>query len=164
MSGNDGSSRADGPSQRAAWVEADASADEVRIGEARLVRGRATVSTFTDEAPAPRESFEASGRVLSDSEIAQSGLLKERVIEIGETREEAVVSKQAVVREELVVSRDVEERTERIADTVRRTEVDIERLGPDEEADREGTADAEPAGTDIVAAAGGRELRRVGKH
>lgn len=118
------------PRQRAAWIDADAPAEEVRIGDARLVKGGATVSTVTDGSPAPDESSGAGGRVLSDSEIAESGLLQDRVIEIGEMREEAVVSKRAVVREELVVRKDVEERTERIADTVRRTEVDVEPLEP----------------------------------
>ncbi len=39
---------------------------------------------------------------------------------------DAAFSKQAVVREELVVRKDVEQRTERIAGTLRRTEVDVE--------------------------------------
>jgi len=43
-------------------------------------------------------------------------------------REEAVVGKQAFAREELVVRRDVAERVEEIADTVRRTEVEVERV------------------------------------
>ncbi len=50
------------------------------------------------------------------------------MIEIGEMREEAVVSRQAFAREELVVRKDVEQRTERIAGTLRRTEVDVEAL------------------------------------
>jgi stress response protein YsnF len=83
---------------------------------------------------APAEAgHSGQGRVLSEAELAESGLLRERVIEIGEMREEAVVSKQAVVREELVIRRDVEERTERVSETVRRTEVDIEQLQPEAE-------------------------------
>ena len=90
----------------------------VRVGESRLVRGGATVSTFTEETPAAAmpPPIEARTGLLSEAEVAESGLLQERVIEIGEMREEAVVSKQAVVREELVVRKDVEERTERIAE------------------------------------------------
>jgi stress response protein YsnF len=51
---------------------------------------------------------------------------QERTIEVEERDEEAVVSKDARVKEELVVRKDVEERTETVSDTVRRTEVDIE--------------------------------------
>lgn len=52
---------------------------------------------------------------------------QERTIEVTETDEEAVVGKQARIREELVVRKDVEERTETVRDTVRRTEVDVDR-------------------------------------
>jgi len=37
-----------------------------------------------------------------------------------------VVAKEARVREELVVNKEVDTRTERVSDTVRRTEVDVE--------------------------------------
>jgi hypothetical protein len=42
-----------------------------------------------------------------------------------ETAEEAVVAKEARVREELVVRKTAEERVEQIDDTVRRTEVEV---------------------------------------
>jgi stress response protein YsnF len=45
-------------------------------------------------------------------------------------REEAVVSKEAFVREEVVVRKRVTERIEEVRDTVRRTEVETERLEP----------------------------------
>jgi stress response protein YsnF len=131
----------DAPVQRAAWIEAGASSGEVRVGDARLVRGGATVAGLSGEAPATDEPASGQGRALGEAEIAERGLLQERVIEIGERREEAVVSKQAFVREELVVRRDVEQRTERIADTVRRTEVDVEPLEPEENVESEGGAD-----------------------
>ena len=43
-----------------------------------------------------------------------------------ERGEEAVVSKETRVTEELVIRKDVEERTETVSDTVRRTEVEVE--------------------------------------
>jgi len=56
---------------------------------------------------------------------------------VTETAEEAVVSKTARVTEEVVVSKDVTERTERVADTVRRTEVDVDNAaGTDRLTDR----------------------------
>lgn len=129
------------PKQRAEWIDEGASADEARVGEARLVKGGARVSTVMEDAPV--ESVPAGqGRILSEAEIAQSGLLRERVIEIGEMREEAIVSKEAIVREELVVRRDVEERTEKIADTLRRTEVEVEQLEPEEVLESDCAGDA----------------------
>lgn len=129
MTSVDGSDRGgSAPVQRAAWIDGGSSDGQARVGESRLVRGGARVGSIVEEAPSAEAAPSARGRILSEEEIAQSGLLQERVIEIGETREEAVVSKHAVVREELVVRKDVEERTERVAETLRRTEVDVERL------------------------------------
>jgi hypothetical protein len=54
---------------------------------------------------------------------------KEDTIEVTETHEEAVATKQARVVEEVVIDRDVQEHTETVRDTVRRTEVDVEPLG-----------------------------------
>jgi Domain of unknown function (DUF2382) len=119
----------EGPRQSAAWIDSGSDAADSRIGDSRLVKGGARV-VFTEEAPV-HEPPKPEGRIIGEAEIAERGLLRERVIEIGEMREEAVVSKQAFVREELVVRKDVEERTERIAETLRRTEVDVERLEPE---------------------------------
>ena len=52
---------------------------------------------------------------------------REQVIEVKEYAEEAVVSKQARVVEEVRVGKDVSERTETIRDTVRHTEVNVEK-------------------------------------
>jgi len=131
----------DAPLQRAAWIDSDAPAGELRVGDARLVKGGATVAGLSGEAPAMDQAASGQGRALGEAETAERGLLRERVIEIGERREEAVVSKQAFVREELVVRRDVEQRTERIAETLRRTEVDVERLEPEETVESEGAGD-----------------------
>jgi stress response protein YsnF len=53
-------------------------------------------------------------------------MLQERTIEMVERAEEAVVEKVANVREEVVVTKTAEERTEQIEDIVRRTEVEVE--------------------------------------
>jgi uncharacterized protein (TIGR02271 family) len=61
------------------------------------------------------------------SQQAPAGdLLQDRTIEMREVAEEAVVQKVAQVREEVVVSKSVEERTEQIDDTIRKTEVDVQ--------------------------------------
>jgi len=142
MSANDrpGSEAHATPRQSAAWLDADASGGATRVGDSRLLKGGSKV-VFAEDAQ-PVAPPEVEGRRISEAEIAESGLLRERVIEIGEMREEAMVSKQAVVREELVVRRDVEQRTERIADTLRRTEVDVERLEPEGLVESGGAGDA----------------------
>ena len=54
---------------------------------------------------------------------------KEHTITVSETGEEAVVSKQARVVEEVVVKKEATEHTETVRDTVRRTEVQVDQTG-----------------------------------
>jgi stress response protein YsnF len=114
--------------------------EELRVGKREVVRGRSRVRTFVSEIPVQEEvellyeethlRRRPANRRLSDEEVEQGGLLQERVIEITEMGEEAVVTKEAFVREELVVTKSVNRRVERIEETVRRTEVETERLPP----------------------------------
>jgi stress response protein YsnF len=52
--------------------------------------------------------------------------LRDQTIEVSERGEEAVVAKDAVVTEEVVVRKTADERVESIDDTVRHTEVDVD--------------------------------------
>jgi uncharacterized protein (TIGR02271 family) len=118
--------------------------EELRIGKREVVRGRARVRTYMTEVPVQEDVellFEETSverrpvnRRLSDEEVAAGGLLQERVIEITEMREEAVVTKEAFVREELVVRKNVNRRVEQISETVKRTEVEMEQFRPEEPA------------------------------
>jgi uncharacterized protein (TIGR02271 family) len=64
-------------------------------------------------------------RPASEADI---NAFKEGVIEVTEQAEVPVVSKQAQVVEEVSLSKDVEERTETVKDTLRNTEVEVENL------------------------------------
>jgi uncharacterized protein (TIGR02271 family) len=112
--------------------------EELRIGKREVLRGGARVHAHVAEHPVQQEiellaehvhiERRPATRKLTEEELEAGGLLRERVIEVSEMREEAVVSKEAFVREELIVKKTVERRTERIEETVRRTEVTAERL------------------------------------
>ncbi len=112
--------------------------EELRIGKREVVRGRARVHSYMTEVPVQEDVellFEQTNverrpvnRRLTEEEVAAGGLLQERVVEITEMREEPVVSKEAFVREELVVTKSIHSRVEQISDTVRRTEVEMEGL------------------------------------
>ena len=114
--------------------------EELRVGKREVVRGRSRVRTFVAEIPVQEQVelvFEEThlrrrpaDRRLTDEEVEQGGLLQERVIEITEMGEEAVITKEAFVREELVVTKSLHRRVEQINETVRRTEVETERLPP----------------------------------
>jgi stress response protein YsnF len=64
----------------------------------------------------------SADRSLSDADQ----VFQERTIEAEERGEEAVVSKQARVTEEVVVRKEAEQRTETESATVRQTEVEVE--------------------------------------
>jgi stress response protein YsnF len=112
--------------------------EELRVGTREVVRGGARVHTRVEDVPVQQDielieehtSVERRpvSRLVPESELAAGGLLRERVIEVAQVREEAVVTKEAFVREEVVVSKSVERRVERIDETVRRTEVEVDRI------------------------------------
>ena len=66
---------------------------------------------------------QAVNRAADASDFAQAG---ERTIELTETAEEAVVGKTARVVEEVRVGKEATEHAERVHETVRRTEVDVD--------------------------------------
>jgi uncharacterized protein (TIGR02271 family) len=82
--------------------------------EVRLRDERVTVERRPVDRPATERDFAA---------------FKEGTVEMTETREEPVVTKEARVVEEVVIDKDVREHTERVRDTVRRTEVEVEPIG-----------------------------------
>lgn len=112
--------------------------EELRVGDRKAVRGAARVrlgiagETAREEASLRDEGATADAgaarRRLTDEDLAAGGLLSERVVEIGETREVPVVEKQAFVREELIVKKTVGERVEHVEETLRHTEVEVEEL------------------------------------
>lgn len=68
-------------------------------------------------------------RPITDSDRAA---FQDRDIELTERAEVPVVNKEARVVEEIKISKDVDERTETVRDTVRNTEVDIDNLDSDD--------------------------------
>jgi uncharacterized protein (TIGR02271 family) len=64
-----------------------------------------------------------------DAATARGDAFKEESFELRESSEEPVVSKSARVVEEVVLGKEVKQRTENIQDSVRRTDVEVEQLG-----------------------------------
>jgi hypothetical protein len=112
--------------------------DELRIGTPLQSRGGARVRSVIRETPAEQEvglseehvdvEHRPSERRLSFEDVKAGGLLMERTFEIREMREEPVITKEAFVREEVIVRKSVQERTETVRDTVRRTDFEREEL------------------------------------
>ena len=110
--------------------------EQLHVSKRDVGHGRVRVRSYVVERPVEEqvslreENVHVERRPVEGSTrtgaLSGDALFQERTIEMDETREEAVVSKEARVKEEVVVRKDVEDRTETISDTVRSTEVDVE--------------------------------------
>jgi uncharacterized protein (TIGR02271 family) len=110
--------------------------EEVQVGTRQVRRGGVRLYTRVVERPVEetvrlrdeevRVERRPVDRPATEADFAAA---KEGTVEVTETDEEAVIAKQARVVEEVVVSKDVTERTETVRDTVRRTEVEVEPTG-----------------------------------
>lgn len=116
--------------------------EELKVGKREVERGGVRVFRHVRETPVHesvrlREEHLKVERHPLDQPATEADLaaFKEGEIEMREMAEEPVVEKTARVVEEVVVGKDVSERTEDIDDTVRRADVEVEQFGPDESAD-----------------------------
>jgi uncharacterized protein (TIGR02271 family) len=109
--------------------------EELHVGKRAVERGKVRIHSHVVERPVSEQVSLREERVSVERRPAEGGartgaagedLFRERTIEMDERSEEAVVSKEARVKEELVVRKDVDERTENVSDTVRRTEVEVD--------------------------------------
>jgi uncharacterized protein (TIGR02271 family) len=110
--------------------------EELQVGTRQVRRGGVRLYTRVTERPVEEtvrlrdETVHVERRPVDrPATEADFAAATERTVEVTETDEEAVARKQARVVEEVVVSKDVEEHTETVRDTVRRTEVEVEPVG-----------------------------------
>jgi uncharacterized protein (TIGR02271 family) len=109
--------------------------EELHVGKREVSHGRVRIHSHVVERPVQEqvtlreETVDVERRPVS-GEHRQGTLtgdpFQERTIEVEERDEEAVVSKETRIKEEIAIRKDVEQRTETISDTVRSTEVDVE--------------------------------------
>lgn len=109
--------------------------EELNVGKREVLRGGVRVFQRVKETPVQesvqlREEQVAVSRHPVDKPATEADFVafKEGSMEVRESTEEAVVSKTARVVEEVVVGKEVSQKTAEINDTVRRTDVDIEQL------------------------------------
>lgn len=109
--------------------------EQLLVGKREVNRGGARVRSYIKETPVHeqvslREEHVSVERrpVSGTTTTADLGdaAFQDRNIEMTETAEVPMVSKEARVAEELVVRKTAEERTETVDDTVRRTEVEVD--------------------------------------
>lgn len=107
------------------------SEEQIAVGKHLVNRGTTRVRRFVVETPVEEQVRLHSERVSIERRPVTAGAqvpdsaFKDRVIEVAETDEEAVVGKTTHVAEEVVVRKDVTDRVETIHDTVRREDVEV---------------------------------------
>jgi uncharacterized protein (TIGR02271 family) len=108
--------------------------ERLTIGKRLVNRGGTRVRRYVVETPVEEQVTLHDERVTLDRRpvtgtvTPDAGSFTDRTIEMAETREEAVVSKTAYVTEEVRLRKEAVDRVETVRDTVRREEVEIERL------------------------------------
>jgi stress response protein YsnF len=151
--------------------------EEARVSKREMEGSGARVTTRVEETPVEEQvtvrdetvdvERRPADRPASEADLAA---FQEGTVEVRERYEEPVVEKEARVVEEIEIRKDVDERTETVQDTVRRTDVDVEDLSGQATAGgyREtGTAlpestteQREPELTDRIEEATGRDIDR----
>lgn len=118
--------------------------ETLRVGKRQVVEGRVRIRSYVVETPVSEtvhlrdEHVQVERRPVDRPVTGDADPFREREIEATESHEEAVVSKDARVREELVMRRTTDEHDETVKDTVRRTEVREDR-GDDAKRDPDAT-------------------------
>lgn len=106
--------------------------EELRVGKRDVNNGRVRVRSYVSETPVREnvslrdENVEITRRTVDRPLTGTENAFVDRTIEAEEHREEAVVSKEARVVEEIGLRKTADQREETVSDTVRKTEVEIQ--------------------------------------
>ncbi len=110
--------------------------ESLAVGKRQVKGGEVRVRKFVTETPVEeninlRQEHVSVERRPVDRPATPDMLndMRDETLEVTETREEAVIQKQARVVEEVVVRKDVENETKKVRDSVKRTDVEVDRSG-----------------------------------
>jgi len=109
--------------------------EEMMVGKREVGKGGLRAYSRTTEVPVEEKVHlreetvhverRPVDRAVTDADLSR---MRDTTVEVRATAEEAVVNKQARVVEEVVIGKDVQNRTQTVRDTVRRTDVEVEKL------------------------------------
>jgi stress response protein YsnF len=106
--------------------------ENLRVGKRDVGQGRVRVRTHVVETPVNEqvslhnEKVEVERRPVDRPVAADDTPFQNRIIEAEEHAEEAVISKEARVKEEVMLRKTAEDRVQNVADKVRHTEIEVE--------------------------------------
>jgi uncharacterized protein (TIGR02271 family) len=107
--------------------------ERLNVGKRAVSGGTTRLRRYVVERPVEEqinlrnERVTVQRRPVSGGARVASDAFSEKTIEVTETKEIPVVSKTAHVAEEVVVGKDVNQRTETVRDTVRKEQVDVQK-------------------------------------
>jgi uncharacterized protein (TIGR02271 family) len=113
--------------------------EQLRVGKRLFETGTTRIRRYVVEKPVEaqvslhEEHVDVARKAISDPSYVQDVDWTDRTIEVTETAERPVISKQARVAEEVVVRKSGSDRVETVRDTVRRQQVDVENANKDKE-------------------------------
>lgn len=108
--------------------------EQLDVGKRQVETGKARIRRFVTERPVEahvtlhEEHAEMLRRAVSDPSLARDVDWSDKTIEITETSEQAVINKTAHVAEEVVIRKEGSDHVETVRGTVRRQQVELERL------------------------------------
>jgi uncharacterized protein (TIGR02271 family) len=111
--------------------------EQLNVGKKLVEEGTTRIRRFVTEKPVEasvtlhEEHAEVLRRAVTNPDFVGDIDWSDRTIEVTETAERAVVSKTSRIAEEVVVRKEGSDHTEVIKDTVRRQQVEVERLKAD---------------------------------
>ncbi len=108
--------------------------EQLEVGKKLVEQGTTRIRRFVTEKPAEasvtlhEEHAEVVRRAITDPSYVQDIDWSDTTVEIVETAEQAVVSKSSHIAEEVVVGKTGSDHVETVHDTVRRQQVEVERV------------------------------------
>jgi uncharacterized protein (TIGR02271 family) len=110
--------------------------EQLEVGKRLVEEGTTRIRRFVTEKPVEaqvtlhEEHAEVVRRAVSDPTYVKDIDWSEKTVEVLETSEQAVVSKSARIAEEVLIGKTGTDRVETVRDTVRRQQVDVQRVPP----------------------------------
>ncbi len=110
------------------------SEERLAVGKRMVNRGSTRIRRFVVETPVEQqvtlhdEKVVIERRPVSDARPVGTADFSEKTVEMTESAEEAVVSKQAYVKEEINLRKQATERVETVRDTVRSEDIEVEQV------------------------------------
>jgi len=118
--------------------------EHINVGKRLIQKGTTRVRRFVIEKPVEaqvtlhEEHAKVVRRAVADPEFVKDIDWTDKTVEVAETAEEAVISKNARITEEVVVGREGTDHVETVRDKVRSQQIEVERIPSSKTSSKQG--------------------------